>query len=811
MRSILIITLTILTSSICYSANYILRGQIKNQKGENIPFATIIISGTQTGAIADAKGKFQIKDIKLSDTSLKVSSIGYTSKVIKIDLSQTQSITIQLEESTLLVDEVVVKAETQATKLERSGFAVSSVDTRELQLKSIEVNDILDQIPGLRVRRDGGLGSRTQYNINGLSGNAVRVFIDGVPMESYGASYSINSIPVSLIERVDVYKGVVPIEFGNDAMGGAINIVSRNLTKKGSHKTKSLNASYSFGSFNTHRTAINGAFKNGKNGLSTSFSAFYNYSDNNYKVWSSDIKVEDYRQKLPDGTPNPDFMVPQNITARRFNDAYKSYGAKVGIGVTDKKWADQLYLSLNASGLYRESQHGPRMLQPYGERYYEGWTVAPSINYHKQDFIIKNLNITSNLQYAISERSVVDTTTNTYNWLGEIVPTIPNVIPTPGEARTATLKIDDNKNFIGKVSSTYNLNKNHQLGLSHSYNHFIRSSDDELQDALLRAYGTKNRSTKQITGLSYQNTFWGEKLHNSIFTKHYYSKLEQNKVELGNSILDTVNFSRPDHNWGYGATSTFALTPKVRFNASIEQAVRLVTNNEVFGNTSSEILESIDLEPEKSLNVNLGGIFTLWESKRDEATLNTNLFYRNTYDRIKRRDVVVGSDSYSLYENIGHIISKGAEAQIDYRFTHSWHLMLQAYYLDARFMEKYDQYGSENRQYKSREPNMPYLTFSGNVTKNWQSVIQDKDQLSLSWHTSYIHEFELYWDVFGDQNTPTIPTQFINDVSLSYTFHKRKVTLSIDGRNIFNQLAFDNYAVQKPGRAFYGKISYRLF
>ena len=45
-------------------------------------------------------------------------------------------------------------------------------------------------------------------------------------MDYFGSSYSINNFPVSLVDRIDVYKGVVPVELGSDALGGAINLVT---------------------------------------------------------------------------------------------------------------------------------------------------------------------------------------------------------------------------------------------------------------------------------------------------------------------------------------------------------------------------------------------------------------------------------------------------------------------------------------------------------------------------------------------------------------------------------------------------------
>ncbi|WP_198314230.1 TonB-dependent receptor [Alkalitalea saponilacus] len=795
----------------------VIRGRVVSDNNEPLPGATVFIQNTTQGVQTDANGYFTLHASIEGDMTIVASYIGYQPMAKTVSANANNSggphrLHYVLTENTENLEEVLVRGESRAARIERSGFAVTSVDTRHLQKKSAEINEVLDRTPGLRVRRDGGMGSRTQYNINGLSGSAVRIFIDGVPAESYGSSYSVNSIPISLIERIDVYKGVVPIEFGNDAMGGAINIVTKQL-KNESGSNRALNASYSYGSFNTHRADVTGSWRNYKSGITTRFSTFYNSSDNNYYVWSDDIKIKDYNEFLPDGSRNPDFLtiIDQGVKVRRFNDAYESYGAKVDVGVTGKSWADQLFFTINVSEDYKESQHGPRMISPYGERFTEGWTVAPAVNFVKNNALFEGLNVSMDFQYSVSERSTVDTTTNRYDWFGNLVPHVRGVTRLPGEARNASLNVNNNKNYIARGSASYNLNENHLLGVNYSNNYFIRSSDDKLRAAELRNYGSENIANKQITGITYQNTLFNEKLRNSIFAKHYYNNLKQDRIEYNSGVLDTIRYSRPDDNWGYGATTSFAVTPAIRFNASVEKAVRLVTANEVFGNVSDEIVESVNLEPEKSLNVNFGGMFTLHNSNRNQLRLNTNFFFRNTYDRIKRSIVVRGDDSHSVFNNIGHIVSKGVEAQLDYRIGVKWHFMLQGYYLDSRFMEEFAQNGSVNLNYKSREPNMPYLTFGGSAEYNKENLFKQGDRISVNWYSAYINEFHFDWSIIGNQNKPIVPSQFLNDVSISYLFPGEKLTLSLDGKNIFNEMAFDNFAVQRPGRTLSAKIAYAFF
>merc|ERR1711991_343086 len=97
-------------------------------------------------------------------------------------------------------------------------------------------------------------------------------------MDYFGSSLSLNNFSANLIERIEVYKGVVPIRLSSDALGGAINIVTGNIQES------YLDASYSIGSFNTHMVSLNGQFYDDTTGIFARVRSFYNYSDNNYEV-----------------------------------------------------------------------------------------------------------------------------------------------------------------------------------------------------------------------------------------------------------------------------------------------------------------------------------------------------------------------------------------------------------------------------------------------------------------------------------------------------------------------------------------------
>lgn len=172
--------------------------------------------------------------------------------------------------------EVVVRGN-QVKRINSSAFNVMAVDTRRLRNTNLDLTHVLDRVSGVKVREDGGLGSGASINLNGFTGKHVKLFIDGVPMDGASSSFSINNIPASFANRIEVYKGVVPVDFGGDALGGAINIV----TDHSPHTY--VDASYSYGSFNTHRSNLSLGWT-GRSGLMLRLNAYQNYSDNDYKV-----------------------------------------------------------------------------------------------------------------------------------------------------------------------------------------------------------------------------------------------------------------------------------------------------------------------------------------------------------------------------------------------------------------------------------------------------------------------------------------------------------------------------------------------
>ncbi|MEM6815133.1 MAG: carboxypeptidase-like regulatory domain-containing protein, partial [Bacteroidota bacterium] len=230
-------------------------GKVTDERGESIPGITVLLKNTtkdasQKGAITNRQGKFSIAAIQPGTYTIELSGVGFEKQVFQLTFKSGDKLTrsITLEESTTEMDEVVVVAESEARALELSAKSVQVIETREVKLKSADLGEVMAQTEGVNVQRGGGLGSNTRFSLNGLSGDQIRFFYDGIPLNYTPYAFGIANVPVNMIERVEIYKGVVPIQFGADALGGAVNLASPEI-----YDGLAGSASYQVGSFNTHR------------------------------------------------------------------------------------------------------------------------------------------------------------------------------------------------------------------------------------------------------------------------------------------------------------------------------------------------------------------------------------------------------------------------------------------------------------------------------------------------------------------------------------------------------------------------------
>ena len=133
----------------------------------------------------------------------------------------------QVGKDTVKLKEVQIVGKSQARRLHEQAYAVSVLDLKKQYMAAAPLNKLLNTVSSVRIREDGGLGSDYSFTMNGFSGNQVKFFMDGIPMDNFGSSFNLASISANMADRIEVYKGVLPVSLGSDALGGAVNIVTR--------------------------------------------------------------------------------------------------------------------------------------------------------------------------------------------------------------------------------------------------------------------------------------------------------------------------------------------------------------------------------------------------------------------------------------------------------------------------------------------------------------------------------------------------------------------------------------------------------
>lgn len=756
-------------------------GKVLSTEKTTVDFATVYLKGTNYGGTTNEEGIYHLQ-APAGEYTLVVSAIGYKTveKPVKLMRGERTKMNVVISPQATELDEVVVVSN-GVTRLKRSAFNAVALDTKALQNSTQNLSEALAQAPGMKIRESGGVGSDMQLMMDGFTGKHIKIFIDGVPQEGVGSSFGLNNIPVNYAERIEVYKGVVPVGFGTDAIGGVINII----TKKNRNKWF-LDASYSYGSFNTHKSYVNFG-QTFRSGLTYEINVFHNYSDNNYYV---DTPVKDFTT----GAINKKKI--EHV--KRFHDTYHNEAVIGKIGFVDKKWADRLMFGFTYSHMYKDIQTGVRQEVVFGGKYRKGYSIMPSLDYRKRDFFVRGLDVVLTANYNKNMTNNVDTSSYEYNWRGEMRP-----LRMPGEQSYQNTR-SDNNNWNGTLTANYRIGKAHTFTFNHVINAFRRSNQSLLnEDSEANAIPKETR--KNISGLSYR-LMPTEHWNLSVFGK-YYNQFIAGPVATSSAQDDYIRTTNSVSAMGYGAAGTYFILKSLQAKLSYEKAYRLPTNEEMFGDEDLETGD-ISLRPENSNNVNLNLSYNETFGKHS-VYVEGGLIYRNTKDYIQRNISDLSGGKYgATYVNHGRVETKGYNISVRYGFANWVSVGGNFTQMNVRDNVKTVTSGTnqESLTYGARMPNLPYQFANSDVTFYWRNLWKKGNTLSVTYDNLYMHSFPLYSEAVGSESEFVVPTQFSHNLTLSYGIQNGRYNISFECRNLTNEKLYDNFSLQKAGRAFYGKV-----
>lgn len=208
-------------------------GKVVEKDGTTALFgATIYIKDLKKGTTTDTEGKFNLI-LPLGNHDVKISSLGYLSIEKKIWVENDLNMTLILDQKTTSMEEVVVTGTMKEISKLASPVPVDIISPKFLfKNPTPSIFDALQNVNGVRPQINCNVCSTGDIHINGLEGPYTMVLIDGMPIvSSLSTVYGLSGIPVSLIERVEVVKGAASTLYGSEALGGLINIITKNAKK----------------------------------------------------------------------------------------------------------------------------------------------------------------------------------------------------------------------------------------------------------------------------------------------------------------------------------------------------------------------------------------------------------------------------------------------------------------------------------------------------------------------------------------------------------------------------------------------------
>lgn len=209
------------------------------ETGDLLPAVTIRLSGSELGAVTDLDGSFRIEEVPVGTYALSVLYMGYQDTVlhqVQVAAGTCSRIILALQPTVLPVGEVVVSATFRSQAINLAPASIGVITNTQIRERNIRTFDqAFDEVPGVVVTRSSGANVQA-FSIRGASevagggiGNRVLLLIDGRPAlspESGGALW--NLVPMGSIERIEVLRGAYSSLYGSSAMGGVVNVITRN-------------------------------------------------------------------------------------------------------------------------------------------------------------------------------------------------------------------------------------------------------------------------------------------------------------------------------------------------------------------------------------------------------------------------------------------------------------------------------------------------------------------------------------------------------------------------------------------------------
>ena len=724
--------------------------------------AEIIIKSLNKGTTTDDKGFYQIHNLPLGSYIVSFYYLGYQSISKKINITEQTHLSVSLKEEKQEIGEMVFTAKTIAHQKKEEAMPVTVIDLSNMRGTVSSVQDILIKTVGVTIRSSGGVGSASRLSVRGLEGKRIGFFIDELPLSEQTDYIDINDIPVDMIDRIEIYKGVVPARFGGSSLGGAVNIVIREYPEK------YADLSYGLESFNTHK--LQAVFKRNlkEKGLTFGIGGSYTTADNNYTFESP------YRKGL-------------YIT--RNHDKYQ----KILIGGSFKAhkwWFDKVGIEPVVVKTYKEVQGIEYDIR---EAHSHSLMTGLATKLTKDHFFLDGLNFDMLNGLVLTQMNFIDKATRRYEWDGSSYPTPSRYGGEVGYNFPSDS--DDRKfSFVNKTNLEYLINENHSLNFNTVLSVAKGTPKDELKkQSLGKQVNFDSHMLSWVSGLTYDFHTSDDVFLNSLTGRYYLYTMHTQRAPLFVPGQYDVDLNKSS--FGISDALRYRFLPSFMGKLSIGHDVRIPTESELLGDGIA-IVPSGDLLPERNTNINVGCLLDLVGKHPSNAQIELNLFYMHLKDMIRYTAGLIGAQ----YQNFGEMRTMGIEFEAKADVLPSLYAYVNTTFQDLRDVRDYEPASTvPNPTKNKRMPNIPYLMGNMGLEFHRENLFGGIGQntrifLDYAFVEEYYYDFEM-----TKLDKRRIPRSMTFDLGFEHSFLNNKLFISGKIRNLTDQKVLTEFNRPLPG------------
>lgn len=752
----------------------IVYGQITDDKtGESIAGAWVSIAKDGKGTVADANGCYILNIQGRQQVRLNFQYLGYKTESREIALRDSVCCNIRLKPVDNVLDEVTVTTRSEMRKLRESAMPISVIGQRQLQGTASNINDVLARTVGVTVRNTGGMGSASRISVRGLEGKRMGMYVDEAPMSQLSNFVALNDIPTNMIERIEVYKGIVPYKFGGSALGGAVNVVTKE------YPPIYLDFSYEIGSFNTHQVSSVLKRTNHKSGLQFGVGGVVSYAKNNYKMTLANL----------DGR-----------IVERDHDRFNKIIGGMSVKAT-QWWFDEMKWELIFTKTRQEIQGIDLNVR---EAYNHSINYVTALTLKRKNFFLDGLDFDFNAGYIIGKYGLCDKAEHRYDWDGKVLPPVSSF---GGEQNNFASDGNNRSNELAaKLNMGYTLDMHHALNLNIYADHNSLHPNDSLMDKSLGFRANFPSKMKTLTvGLSYDLTLFDGRFQNAFTLKDFLFSSHSRSIDIF-SVKEPQPVKTSKNYIGFSNAMRYKFTNDLMLKASFNSEVRIPTSEELIGNGYS-ILASPALRPERTSGVNLGLLYRHIKADGGLIEVELNGFYNQLEDMIRFTPDMI--PTMARYRNFGSVRTKGVELEAKGDICPLLYLYANGTYQDLRDVRKtIPGTEVENPTRNKRIPNVPYLLANFGAELHKENLFGGSGQNTrLLFDASYIHQYFYDFEVSKYQERK-IPTSMTMDAALEHSFCNDRWTITFKVKNLTDRRIVSELNRPLPGRYIGIKVRY---